>query len=84
MNYENVKNTLKDIYRKVLDRNIDDTIFEPGNHLIDSLLIDSLLALRMLILVEQEFSIVIEDDALAIELLDDINKACDYIMSEAS
>ena len=84
MNYENVKNTLKDIYRKVLDRNIDDTIFEPGNHLIDSLLIDSLLALRMLILVEQEFSIVIEDDALAIELLDDINKACDYIMSEVS
>ena len=79
-----MKKTLKDIYRKVLDKNIDDIIFEPGDHLIDSLLIDSLLALRMLILVEQEFSIVIEDDALAIELLDDINKACDYIMSEVS
>ena len=75
---------MKEIYRKVIDRDIDDAVFEPGDNLIDSLLIDSLLALKMLILIEQEFSIIIEDDALAIELLNNINKACDYIQSRAS
>ena len=84
LNYENVKDTMKGIYRKVLDRDIDDAVFDPGDDLIHTLFIDSLLALQMLILMEQEFSIVIEDDALAIELLNDINKACNYILSVTS
>lgn len=84
MNYENVKTAMKNIYRKVLDKDINDTVFEPGDNLINTLFVDSLLALRMLIQIEQEFSIIIEDDALAIELLDNIDNACKYIMSEHS
>src|SRR5947209_3489617 len=50
---------------------------EPG--LLDRLHIDSLMALEIIVQIEQEFGVAIEDDDFAIEMLDSLNKAVDYI-----
>jgi acyl carrier protein len=50
-----------------------------GPGLLDQLHIDSLMALEIIVQIEQEFGVAIEDDDFAIEMLDSLSKAVDYI-----
>ena len=72
---QSIKNKLKDIYSLVLKREIDDEqfTFEPG--LTERLHIDSLLGLQIIVKIEQNFNLVIEDDEVAIKILDDLSQA---------
>lgn len=76
---ESVAEKLLDIYKKVLDIEIDENEFFKGN-LMKNLNIDSLIALQLIVEIEKNFHIVIEDDELAIKLLDSPSFFIDYSM----
>ncbi|RKD30244.1 acyl carrier protein [Lacrimispora algidixylanolytica] len=67
--FESVASKLLDIFKKVLDVQVDENGFFKGN-LIENLNIDSLIALQLIVEIEKTFHIVIEDDELAIKLID--------------
>ena len=77
---QEIMDKLRRIYEEVLDIVIDSADFASGEGLIEKLYIDSLLALKMLIRIEQDFTVLIEEDSLALELLDSSGAACAYIM----
>lgn len=79
MNKEEIRIKLISIYEEVLETQIEDKGINDG--LIELFHIDSLIALKIIVRIEQEFGIIIEDDNLAIEMIDSIDKAVDYIIS---
>lgn len=66
---KSVINKLLKIYENVLDIQIDEKLFMRGN-LIQRFSIDSLIALQMIAEIERKFNFVIEEDKLAIKLID--------------
>lgn len=75
--FESVAGKLLDIFKKVLDVQVDENEFFKGN-LIENLNIDSLIALQLIVEIEKTFHIVIEDDELAIKLIDSPSFFIDY------
>ena len=65
------------IFQKVLDVEIDENVFRKGN-LIENLNIDSLIALQLFAEIEKEFHILIEEEELAIKLIDSPSFFVDY------
>ena len=47
--------------------------------LLQQLLIDSLMALQIIVLIERKFGIFIDDDDVALEILNSLDQATDYI-----
>lgn len=67
--FKRVAIKLLDIYKDVLDIQINENDFFKGN-LIKNFNIDSLIALQIIVEIEKNFNIVIEDDELAIKIID--------------
>ena len=65
------------VFKKVLDVQIDEFEFIKGN-LIENLNIDSLIALQLIVEIEKTYHIVIEDDELAIKIIDSPAFFIDY------
>lgn len=75
---------LKSIYEEVLGRTIEDAEIGDGEGITDKLFIDSLLGLQIIIKIEQNFHIVIEDDELAIRLVDSWGMLTEYITNDTA
>ncbi len=75
-----VHNRIKKIYEAVLGRLLTGDELVDGESLLDRLLIDSLSSLQIIIKIEQEFNVIIEDDDVAIRLVDSIQLLIDYIL----
>lgn len=76
---EQVIEKIRQIYSEVLETEIDINVFSEGTDLINKLHIDSLIALQIIVKIEKDFNVLIEDDNIAIELLDNIDKTVRYI-----
>ena len=66
---ENKITILKKIYENELGKKIEDSDFRRGG-LIEKLKIDSLVALQIIVGIEKKFDYVIEDDDIAIKVVD--------------
>lgn len=60
---------LKNIYEKIMDIVMDEKDFLEGN-LIEKYKIDSLVALQIIVEIEKAFQYVIEEDDVAIKIVD--------------
>lgn len=69
---------LKEIYESILETPIDEKEFLKGN-LIEKFNIDSLIALQIIVKIEKSFCIIIEDDEVAIKIVDSPFFFCEYI-----
>lgn len=67
------------IFCDVLGREITNDEMGDGENLVGKLSIDSLMGLQLIIKIEQEFEVIIEDDELAIALVDSGSKLQQYI-----
>lgn len=67
------------IFCEVLGRKITNEDMGDGESLVNKLSIDSLMGLQLIIKIEQEFEVIIEDDELAIALVDSGSKLKQYI-----
>lgn len=67
------------IFCEVLGREINKDEMGDGENLVEKLSIDSLMGLQIIIKIEQEFNVIIEDDDLAIQLVDSGSKLQQYI-----
>ncbi|BCJ94845.1 hypothetical protein acsn021_24140 [Anaerocolumna cellulosilytica] len=74
-----IKNELCNIYSQVLERELSMEDFGTTTGLLEKFHIDSLIALQIVVKIEQVFGIIIEDDNVAIEMLDSLDKAVDFI-----
>lgn len=67
------------IFGEVLGREITNDEMSDGENLVGKFSIDSLMGLQLIIKIEQEFEVIIEDDELAIALVDSGSKLQQYI-----
>jgi len=74
-----IKNKLLEIFNNVLEKNIELSELEIDSGILEKFHIDSLIALQIIVRIEQDFGIVIEDDNVAIEILDSFYKAMKFI-----
>ncbi len=74
-----IKKKLYDIICEILEVEIIRSDLKGNENLIETYNIDSLIALQIIVKIEQKFNIIIEDDELAIELLESVDKAVSYI-----
>jgi len=74
---ESVVKKLLEIFQNILDVEISENEFLKGN-LIENLSIDSLIALQLITEIEKNFHIIIEEDELAIKLIDSPSYFIDY------
>ncbi|HEY9062639.1 MAG TPA: phosphopantetheine-binding protein [Pseudobacteroides sp.] len=81
---EEIKEKLREIFSAVLGREITEDSFKEGPGLTGRLHIDSLMGLQIIVKIEQKFGVIIEDDDFAIQMLDAIDKAIDFIESSIS
>jgi acyl carrier protein len=78
---QEIKTKLCGIFSQVLERPLTEADFPEGPGLLEKLHIDSLIALKIIVKIEQIFNVVIEDDDAVIEILDDFGKAVNFIAS---
>ncbi|HHV28121.1 acyl carrier protein [Acetivibrio mesophilus] len=74
-----IKKKLHEIFSSVLERDIDFGELDVESGILEKFHIDSLIALQIIVRIEQDFGIVIEDDNVAVEILDSFNKAVEFI-----
>lgn len=74
-----IKERLCQIISEVKGYRITQSDIVNGSSLYKQLRIDSLLALQIIVLIEKEFGIHIDDDQIAIEILESLDKASCYI-----
>ncbi len=67
--FKSVAILLLNIYKNVLDIQINENDFFKGS-LIQNFSIDSLIALQLIVEIEKNFNLIIEDDELAIKIID--------------
>lgn len=60
---------LRLIYENIIETSIDEEEFSKG-HLIKKFNIDSLIALQIIVEIEKSFDCIIEDDEIAIKIVD--------------
>ena len=68
---------VRDVVRRALRKDADFPI--PDDSIVEKLGLDSIQAMEILIWIEDEFAIVIEDEALSPELVDSIAAMVRYI-----
>ncbi|PJI06511.1 MULTISPECIES: acyl carrier protein [Clostridium] len=78
---EKIRKQIINIYKEVTEKDIEEEKIQDG--LLEQLHIDSLIALQIIVKMEQDFKIVIEDDDVAIKMLDSIENATDFIMKNS-
>ncbi len=74
-----IKEELRKIFTEVLKREVTEEQLAAGSGLTDRLHIDSLMGLQIIVKIEQRFNVIIEDDNLAIKMLDSIERAMEFI-----
>lgn len=67
------------IFGEIIGREITGHEMGDGENLVEKLSIDSLMGLQIIIKIEQEFAVIIEDDEVAIALVDSGSKLQQYI-----
>lgn len=79
------KNTIKENLKKAIKETLklDPQKELPDENLFASLGIDSLMALELLISIEQAFDIQIEDEDLSVDLLSSIGRLTDYVYEKS-
>lgn len=80
MNREEICDSLYDIYKTVLNTEIDKADMNLKEGLSEKLNIDSLMGLQIIVKMEQVFNILIDDDNKAIELIDSPSNSVDFIL----
>lgn len=80
MDREEIRNSLYDIYKTVLDTEINKEDMSLTEGLAEKLNIDSLMGLQIIVKMEQVFNILIDDDNQAIELIDSPSNSVDFIL----
>jgi len=76
---ENVNLRLKEIIAKTMRIGIDTNDIEEDTDLINDLLFDSIQVLRLISSIENEFEIVIENEASLVELVQNYGKLKEFI-----
>ncbi len=70
---------LSKIFEEVLEQPVPKELLEADENLIERYHIDSLIALKIIVKIEQEFSVLIEDDEDAIRMLQSPRTAICYL-----
>lgn len=81
MSSEQLKNDLRKIYSKALRLDIVPGNI-PDNDLINTLGIDSISSLEVLVWIENEFDIIIEDEDLSPDLIDSLDVISNYVTKQ--
>jgi acyl carrier protein len=76
---EEIREELAAIFRQVLGCEIAAADFQTDSGLIEKLHIDSLLGLQIIVKIEQKFNLIIEDDNFAIQMLNSLGQAAEFI-----
>ncbi|MDE6252898.1 MAG: hypothetical protein K2M78_09740 [Lachnospiraceae bacterium] len=76
-----VAKRLSKIFEEVMEKPVPKELFENNVNLIERYHIDSLVALKIIVKIEQEFSVLIEDDEEAIQMLKSPQKTLNYLTS---
>lgn len=76
-----VAKRLSKIFEEVMEKPVPEELFENNENLIERYHIDSLVALKIIVKIEQEFSVLIEDDEEAIQMLKSPQKTINYLTS---
>jgi len=79
MNRAQIEDKLHHIIAQALDTELTEKDIPTGPGLLEQLHIDSLIALQIIVQIEQQFNVTIDDDELALEMLDSLDKAVTYI-----
>jgi acyl carrier protein len=74
-----IESKLCHIIAQVLGKDMTPEKIPRGPGLLEQLYIDSLMALQIIVLIEQQFGIVIEDDDFVLEMLDALDRTVAYI-----
>ena len=70
---------LSKIFEEVLEQSVPKELFEEDEDLAELYHIDSLVALKIIVKIEQEFSVLIEDDEEAIRMIQSPKEALRYL-----
>lgn len=81
MKREEISEKLVGIYAEVLGKELQTEDLTDG--ILEKYHIDSLIALKIIVKIEQIFDVVIDDDNVAIEMLDAIDKAVTFIQENS-
>ncbi len=79
MNQIQIEYRLRDIIAQILGTEVPLEHIRRGPGLLEQLHIDSLVALRIIVRIEQDFNVTIDDDEFALEMLDSLDKVAEYI-----
>lgn len=80
MNIEEIRKQLIEVIKEVVK--LDTGLEIPTDNLFDSLEMDSLMAIELLVSVEQRFEIEIDDEDLNMDLLESLDSLLDYIVKK--
>lgn len=80
MNIEEIKEKLIDVIKEVVK--LDTEAEVPADNLFESLAMDSLMAIELLVSVEQRFEIEIDDEDLNVDLLKSLDNLLNYIIKK--
>ncbi len=69
---------LRGLYEKALHHPVQIEDLQ-GENVIERLKIDSLIALQLIITIEKAFSVVIDDDELAIQMIDNPSRLYEFV-----
>lgn len=75
----NTAEKLSKIFEEVLEQPVPKELIEADENLIERYHIDSLLALKIIVRIEQEFFVLIEDDEEAIRMMQSPRTAIGYL-----
>lgn len=79
MDKKDILGKIASIFSEVLSREVSVNEFDSNFGLLESLHMDSLIALQIIVKIEQQFGVVIEDDDKALEMLNHIDQIVEYI-----
>jgi acyl carrier protein len=74
-----IENELRHIIAQVVGAGLVGEDIPRGPGLLDQLHIDSLIALQIIVQIEQQFNVTIDDDEFALEMLDSLDEAIAYV-----
>ncbi|MEK4259615.1 MULTISPECIES: acyl carrier protein [Paenibacillus] len=83
MQNKEILGKLAAIFSEVLSKEVTMEELDAQADLLEAFHMDSLIALQIIVKIEQQLGIVIEDDDLALELLNDTGKLMAYIEGQS-
>lgn len=74
---------IKEKIRKFLSRFVGDRVFEDTDNIFEKGLVNSLFAMQLVVFIENDFSIIIQNEDLELDNFKDVNSICALIESKS-